>query len=333
MHVCSTLCLLLTCHAGIEILEQLGQFRDNNSDLHDLCLRAHAFRRSQCLAFIDKKLRVTLGSDTNLDNNDFAEVRHYIGRLGSHVSAARILVDSARQLPSLFDDFEIAVVRGQASPPGPTPLGHKVTFDGIVNRMGSADDKELSELRAALEHMNSTHDLGARFCAGYESKNFQPRVHAELILLEYFYSHRLEFMDGDRYIGCSKPACYCCWLYIRAHPGRFAEPACHNKIWLNWSPPGILTAQSSIDGLESKHTSNIINEMVKTVRSDTKEQVLNRSTRRSWHPDSTTGITYSVEAEIRDTYSNSGVDSDDSDSHSMFTSILQRRLHDQELYV
>jgi hypothetical protein len=34
------------------------------------------------------------------------------------------------------------------------------------------------------------------------------QAHAELLILEEFSRHNYKFVDGDKYIGCSKGACY-----------------------------------------------------------------------------------------------------------------------------
>ena len=267
--------------------------------MHHLCKLAYEFRQSKSFAFLTCKVRAIAGASEGitLDENDFVRARHYIGRLGSHVTAARTLINTAKRMPSLFDDFEVRPVPCQASSLPPAFLDEEVTLNGILNRMmprGCKGD-EFEELEEALQHMNEKLDLEAKVREAYESKNFQPQVHAELTSLEYFYNNGLDFVDGDRYIGCSKPACYCCWLYIRAHPGRFAEPACHSKIYLNWKPPSPCEDEKSSSPQRGVHTRDLLHEMVKTVRADANAQIMARSCRRRSHPDSTTGVAASAD--------------------------------------
>ena len=61
----------------------------------------------------------------------------------------------------------------------------------------------------------------------FKDKDFRPRVHAELNLLEHFYRKRLPFLDDDLFIAYSKPACYYCYRYISLHPGGFVRPSSH----------------------------------------------------------------------------------------------------------
>ncbi|KAK6858647.1 hypothetical protein PG995_005211 [Apiospora arundinis] len=64
----------------------------------------------------------------------------------------------------------------------------------------------------------------------YAKPNLQPRVNAEIQVLEQFHKAKLQFLVGNRYIGCSKPACLCCLLYFKTHPDEPADPRSHLKI-------------------------------------------------------------------------------------------------------
>jgi hypothetical protein len=287
-----------SCDLEVEIANELSEFLGFEGDVHELCRLGYDFRKSKSFVFLNQKVAAIRGSSegVNFDKNVFAQTRHYIGRLGSHLTAAKTLVDAAKTLPLLFDDIEVRTIPRQASSLPPACLDDKVTLDGILKRMmpSGGNDEEFQDLKGALQDMNEKHDLETRVRDAYGNKNFQPQVHAELTILEHFHKNKLDFVDDDPYIGCSKPACYCCWLYIRAHPGRFAEPACHSKIYLNWKPPSYSDHGDGSDETQRIHTRNILNEMAKTVRADAKTQIMARSGHRRSHPDSTTGITASI---------------------------------------
>jgi OTT_1508-like deaminase len=73
---------------------------------------------------------------------------------------------------------------------------------------------------------------------GLRERNIiKTRVHAELQVVDYFSRKKLEFVGGDKYVGCSKPACYLCYRWISLHPGGFSLPASHKKVspWMAWS--------------------------------------------------------------------------------------------------
>ena len=101
--------------------------------------------------------------------------------------------------------------------------------------------------------------------------------------------HQYDFVEGDKYIACSKPACYCCYHYICAHPGNFIRPASHNKVYLNWRPPDVINDDAK--GSAAMCQRDIMNDMLKCIRRDVLTQIKNQSGRRRSHPDSTTGIT------------------------------------------
>lgn len=47
----------------------------------------------------------------------------------------------------------------------------------------------------------------------------------------------MEFLDDDKYIGCSKPACYFCYNWLRNHNHDYIPPATHNKVILGCRGP------------------------------------------------------------------------------------------------
>jgi hypothetical protein len=221
----------------------------------------------------------------------FSLVRHFIGRLGSHGKAARILAAAAWRMPDLFDNFFIKT-RPSAKPPSlPPPIDHLTTLDGIIKRMLSKDSTEVKQYQEALAFMDMKFNILDRLLAIYKDKAFKPRVHAELILLEFFQVNRLPFVDDDRFIGCSKPACYCCYHYISAHPGGFVRPPSHGVRYLNWRPPDV---PDTMNDSEKKHQRDVLNQMITQIRLDVLRQIEQRRGPSKWRPDSTTGITYSL---------------------------------------
>jgi hypothetical protein len=135
-----------------------------------------------------------------------------------------------------------------------------------------------------------------------ENGTFKTRVHAELLLVDHFYTQKLDFVDGDKYVGCSKPACFLCYQYISAHPGGFALPATHQKLYLCWRHPDIIADPGGDDDGETlknlqKCREDIINEMTKKIRSYLIEQIRGGITQRKPHPDSSTGVSIYLAAQ------------------------------------
>jgi hypothetical protein len=130
-------------------------------------------------------------------------------------------------------------------------------------------------------------------------------------LLHHFDRYDEEFAEGDKYIACSKPACFCCHLYFRHHPGGFVEPRSHHKIYLNWKPPGMESAKIG----QKNQLRDILNLMIKDIRKEALGQIIEKAAPRGYHPDSVTGISLSIiAAPERDTISTTAHNERESDA-------------------
>lgn len=63
------------------------------------------------------------------------------------------------------------------------------------------------------------------------------RVHAELLLVDRFSRGKFDFVEDDKYVGCSKPACFFCYSWMKLHHKGFVLPAGHNKVVLGCRGP------------------------------------------------------------------------------------------------
>ena len=271
----------------------LSSFKDHE-DMLQLCQFAYAARTAPYMKELNRRSGKGYTSTFLVESNktDFLTLRHYIGRLGSHVKAARTLVATAMRFPAFFDNFEIECLPSSKPDKLPPPMDELTTLDGIVVRMLKNErTPEVPFYQNALNTMDTKFGIYGRLKKEYKNPTFLPRVHAELILLEHFYRGGYDFVDGDKYIGCSKPACYCCYRYISAHPGNFVCPASHNKTYRAWRPPDIV---DDTDQSEIKRRRDIINQMTEYIRRDVLEQIEKQSGCHRSHPDSTTGITPSL---------------------------------------
>jgi hypothetical protein len=223
----------------------------------------------------------------------FGLIRHYIGRLGYHFRAADTLVSCAPRLMDLLQDFEVRGVPALAKSVMPPP-DQLTRIDKVLVRMLPANSPDLEHYQQALTEMNSRYQVFHRFLDNYARSDRTPCIHAEIQVLEHFYAHRMQFSNDDPYIACSKPACFCCFLYFRNHPRHVVEPVSHNKIYLNWQPPDF-TIQVGIIG--QNHQRDILNAMNVDIRKEALRQLHERTAPNAWHPDSVTGITLSVRSE------------------------------------
>lgn len=189
----------------------------------------------------------------------------------------------------LFDDFE--VLRACSPKSMPPPLqGRNPSLYDIAGRLVNSPEAT-ERLRYGLATLDQRFNLSTHLEEVCTSSSWRPRVHAELILLDKFWKKQLYFVAGDRYIGCSKPACYSCHHYIIAHPGRFAVPACHNNNWLKWRPPDIMNPR---DEKSIKEREDILNRMVVDIRRDILRQIEEQQGPRRRQPDSNTEISSTI---------------------------------------
>jgi hypothetical protein len=158
---------------------------------------------------------------------EFEQLYKLLCKLAKHVTLFRRLIEAAVLLPQdLGQDFTVKTI--------PTfglqklPLSPKeANVESTVGQMFSSSEEQ-NKFLVRLRSVWDAHELSTRL---QEQITTKTRVHAELLLVNYFDKYGCTFLDGnDRYIGCSKPACYLCYAYIVSHPGRYALPASHQKL-------------------------------------------------------------------------------------------------------
>ncbi|KAK3678161.1 hypothetical protein LTR78_002257 [Recurvomyces mirabilis] len=272
-------------------LEPLQSSR-HRIDPHGLCELAYQVRRS---SYLRVDYDPVSGGSVFTENEARSSLRHLVGRLCAVKRAARILTYACASHPQLFEGANVLALKCPAATPAPSAYPG-LTSSGISNRVfPSSSSTELQDFQAVLQRLE---DQGMRLIDGvrdyYASKDWRPKVHAELTLLEALHAHQGNFFDNDKYIACSKPACFCCYHYICAHPGGFARPDCHNKVYHSWQPPALPSTTSS--KLKDEQ-SRVMNSLVQQVRQAVVEKVSNIRRYAKWHADSTTGLTaFTVES-------------------------------------
>ena len=206
-------------------------------------------------------------------------------KLGKHVTFTRKVMEATVHL---HDDFRehVRVSSIPASPEKHFPLIKKEgTIEAILGRAFSSAT-ERDEFRARLQTLWNTEEVSTILARERPSKT---KVHAELLVADYFYRHNLQFLDGhDKYIGCSKRTCYLCEAYLRNHPGSFTMPSSHGKIYTSWRCPDVFQNDTNqLCLLQDK----MWQEMISQVRKDLRREVESRSGRAGLPPDSTAGLT------------------------------------------
>lgn len=172
----------------------------------------------------------------------FSELAHFIGRLGAHWFHTRRIVEAALNVPSLRNIWEVCcifapkpaeiIVPREKTDPG-------MLVRGICTKIAERDPptaKAVLRAWADIDDLDVDKDDGIRARMMKESR-IKTRVHAELMLHDLFSREKFEFLFGDRYVGCSKAACYFCYHWINLHHNAPVGPASHNTVLLGSRGP------------------------------------------------------------------------------------------------
>lgn len=224
-------------------------------------------------------------------SRNFERLFKLLFKLGKHVAQCKRLILATIGLRSeLARGLRIETISG--SPEKRINLvERKCNIQNISNRMPFEPAKRemfLRQLQQIYSGVELDRVLSRDLC---KSKT---RVHAELLVLDHFEQTRGRFLfEQDRYIGCSKPACYLCHLFISCHPGRYASPASHQKLYMAWRLPDV-HASGSNAAIRFQDQHNILSRMTETVRMSLQNDIATSAGRRMNHADSTAGGTSTI---------------------------------------
>lgn len=217
----------------------------------------------------------------------WAYIRHYIGRLASWPMASKRVVRMAKNAPHLLRDHEVAVVGQSLRSPSwiPTQMAEFREAMGDVYK-GLHRRQRQRETGVTGSGMASVASV-AEILEKRKHHDPVPYAHAEILMLEHFHLNQLNFAGGDRYIGCSKPSCYCCELYMQFHPADTKTRPCHGNAWAQWSP-----AVGMNEGPEThvRHSRAILHKMLNRLHHDIRTHILSGSSPGQRNLDSTTGF-------------------------------------------
>jgi hypothetical protein len=225
----------------------------------------------------------------------FERLYKLLGKLGKPLKSSKTLTEAATKLAQDFaQGFTVKTVRSSVLQQLPFRGKKEATIESIVHRMFSDSSKKtefMDRLRSLVPLEGEKIDSFLQ-----RERATETRVHAELLLIDYFERNSCNFLgQGDKYIGCSKPACYLCHMYISQHPSRYAIPASHNKVYVGWRPPDVYVRESGAPGL-LRVQERILLRMIDLVRNDLSSEIRSRNMRLPYHTDSTTGITTTLES-------------------------------------
>ncbi|KAI1413912.1 hypothetical protein F5Y13DRAFT_198320 [Hypoxylon sp. FL1857] len=264
----------------------LSQFSKKDRPRADICFQAYHQRNTTQMRLLEDKIKMHDGS-AGLGNHGFSNVHHYLGRLAAHVRRPKEVIEDSIALDHLFDEYKIRVVQPRPSNERPKADSH-TELHSILGRMVPSREPKLGEYKEALTSLDQKFNIAKKVRDTYENDNFQPRIHAEIQVLEHFCKNKLSFIDNDSYVGCSKPACYCCHLYFQHHPSSPVVPESHQKIYLNWGLPDLPDGDQDPGYIPQR---DLMNKMLERIRQDALEQIKQKAGPLKTHADSLTEFT------------------------------------------
>ncbi|RKL41739.1 hypothetical protein BFJ72_g5079 [Fusarium proliferatum] len=214
-------------------------------------------------------------------------VRHLIGRLAERIRIPTLLIEDFLKLGLLFNSYQIKKV--QAPTPAIVPPADGLrNLNSILKRILQPGDPRLKDMQSYLARLDGPLKLEDAIRSMYDEDNGQARVHSEIQVLEEFHRNQRSFVDGDRYIACSKLACLCCKFYFRHHPGRFEEPESHQKAYLNWRP---IKLPGGWENEHWPHQRKALGMLSSELSTAVEKQIETQQQPTPWQPDSVTNIT------------------------------------------
>lgn len=228
----------------------------------------------------------------------WSELRHAFGRLHSYTIAVKVLVSMRRRRQELFENFEIVAVPSSARSSCPN-VRRKV--DRILDRF--PPDMKIGETYKTNlpEELRDVMDKMVKKCGTGKKGKFRPYVHAELLLLNSILTEEeregatLRFFGGadyDRYIGCSKPTCRLCKLYIDSHPSGVEFRGGHGNIYHEWRAPDICNDEGVNVEKAKKIRQSIHNKMLDAIRQRIQTTLDDRAIERKNHDSNSTPTSY-----------------------------------------
>jgi len=166
--------------------------------------------------------------------DDFDKLAHFIGRLGATRSSVHAVIKGIIKVPALP---QISCIRTVEAPDI-----RKVTLDqwalspyeilrGICQDRVSQNPLQNGIALHTLVELDLPSGSGEMRSKLASRNSIVTRVHAELQIADKFSRHLfMEFVDDDKYIGCSKPACYFCFNWLSNHKHGYVLPATHYRI-------------------------------------------------------------------------------------------------------
>ena len=170
--------------------------------------------------------------------SNFENIRHLIGRLHHTMKAIVFLIEARDRLPLFRERFRIQrehSPRAIALPLQVLEMNFARIAGNLIEELADPDQKHVCQ--AGLKKLDKKFGLSDKILEVGRARVWKLKVHAELILLNKVRTTNFKFAYNDRYIGCSKPACYCCSMYMEAQHDKCVFYGHHGMAHLAWQAP------------------------------------------------------------------------------------------------
>lgn len=251
-------------------------------DMPDLAVSCYIARTKKTFDILDHG-----SGQGNEQSLDYERLYKLLNKLGKHVLFFKRML---RAIVALRLDFQkgFVVESIPASIPKPIPLPQlsKRTMKKIIARIFPKED-ERSRFYHHLDQFYNMEEISQslKLC----SEKGRVRVHAEILLIDYFDKVDVNFLDNDdKYIGCSKPACYLCYQHICQHPDSYTLPQTHQKLYHAWTLPIVRADDRNCTDKFKRHK-RFLNQVTENLQSGLRNEMRQQVAPRKYHADSSAG--------------------------------------------
>ncbi|KAG8629949.1 hypothetical protein KVT40_001568 [Elsinoe batatas] len=268
-------------HIGPDASNALGSIGNRDKSPMETCCEANKFPHRKILKEANDRPNCSLRIISKI-----VLALHFVSKLSKWHRVVPKLLGFARRHSYLLQNASCEWLKLSERTTMPS-ADEKTTVQSALRRMLPKEAQtQVSELQNHL-HLQRDGKFEEYFIANYSDANLSLVAHAEVVLLEHVYDHDIRLVEDDRYIGCSKPSCYCCDLYMKYHPGDFVPRPSHGNVYVTWNFPLLPTCTNP---KVYEHTLQVMNQVIQHVRRDVFRVVKNTSGRWEKAPDSASGI-------------------------------------------
>ncbi|KAL4925949.1 nucleic acid/nucleotide deaminase domain-containing protein [Aspergillus undulatus] len=246
-----------------------------------------------CLCYAQRKKKTfdILGHFSSRSNEyslDYERLHKLLYKLSKHIMLFVKMIQATCSLRQVFQrGFVVQPIPASTPKPIPLPEPTNRAVEKIVTRIFPEED-ERSQFYHYLDlFYNLNMERIMESLREWEKDKI--RVHAEILLIDYLDKTDGNFLDNnDKYVGCSKPACYLCYQYICQHPGNYTLPPTHQKVYHAWALPIVQANDRNCSAKYEQHN-RFLGRVAETLRSELRNEMRRQLAPRKFHPDSTAG--------------------------------------------